>query len=460
MEENSIDTTITDPPYGLGKEPDIAEMLKAWLADEEYGTEGQGFMSQKWDAFVPGPRYWKAVFKVMKPGGTLLAFGGTRTNDLLSIAIRFAGFRKFDEIDYFYGGLPPSMSWVQGSGFSKGANISKMLDKALGAEREVISELRYGPNGYPRRNVESVGKKYGTLGGGVITPKPPITAPATDAAKLFNGYYSCLKPAHEVILCFYKPRDKTFANNALIWGLAGLNVDGARISVSAVDRHEYGIDGDEGDPTVNCYGQHDRVPYEQHQQGRYPANLILECNCGAGQGGKHAEDCVCGMLDGQSGESQSSDRVDHSQAQYGQVYGWAGCDTKYKRSGGHNDKGGCSRFFKNIPVERFRYQAKAPKGERWFYCPTCDDAFQDRDEHKEHGKLIGHPTQKPQALLNYLCTLTRTPTGGTVLDPFMGSGTTGLAAYLTDRSFVGIEINEEYFRIAQKRIEHARTQPK
>jgi DNA modification methylase len=476
MEENSIDTTITDPPYGLGKEPDIIKMLEAWLADEEYGTEGHGFMSQKWDAFVPGPRYWKAVFRVMKPGGTLLAFGGTRTNDLLTLAIRMAGFKIRD-----------TLMWVYGSGFPKATDISKQLDKNAGMEREVIG-LRVDADGRCRAS-EPHGEtvysrdKYGQD----LRPQTIIkqaTAPATPSAQLWDGWKShglkpayepilvCQKPltdvawprvipSYEPIILAMKPNDSTYASNALKFGISGLWIDGARIPTNG-DKAKFpaGVVSE----TENNYGNGEGMYADRqrtadtHPTGRYPANLILECNCGAGQGGKHAGTCVCGMLDRQSGERPTGVFVQkgNDQATH-QPGGWrTGARSPKKFVCG--DKGGCSRYFKNIPVERFFYTPKAPRSQRWFYCPTCDDAFQDRDEHKEHGQLVSHPTQKPQALLSYLCTLTRTPTGGIVLDPFLGSGTTGVAAVNTDRPFVGIEINEEYFKIAERRIEHAKNQ--
>lgn len=470
LEPNSIDTVITDPPYGLGKESDVVEMLKAWLADEEYAAAKNGFMSQKWDAFVPGPRYWKAVYRVMKPGGTLLAFGGTRTNDLLSIAIRFAGFRKFDEIDYFYGGLPPSLSWVQGSGFSKGINVSKALDRMVGAERKVVG---VSPNDRPQSQVKGGMSFDRALDSGQEHQQINITAPVTDAAKLFEGWHSGLKPAHEVILCFYKPREGTYAANALQFGVSGLNIAGARVGTEELV-YTAGRLGANG-----IYGKRERNKTQTVLQGRYPANLILECNCGAGQGGRHKETCVCRILDRQSGESTSKYRIERNSGRADES------QYRIKPTPGtikdFGDKGGVSRYFKAISVDRFRYQAKASRRER-------NEGLEGMEEHESYGYENGkglsgrtqlpdgtwvntgkenrvprvntHSTVKPLKLMEYLCTLTRTPTGGIVLDPFMGSGTTGIAAHLTDRPFVGIELKEEYFKIAQRRIEYARRQPR
>ena len=207
IESNSIDTVITDPPYGLSKEPDMAEVLSHWLVGDDYEHRGGGFMGKSWDSFVPGPSVWKEVYRVMKPGACLMAFGGTRTNDLLSIAIRLAGFRKFDEIDYYYGGLPPQIAWAYGQGFPKSHAIGKAIDKAAGAEREVVgmgaADCEYLRRGEPCPGHGDAGKRQSGPTIHVL-----LTAPATDAAALWEGYGTALKPAHEVILCFYKPREK------------------------------------------------------------------------------------------------------------------------------------------------------------------------------------------------------------------------------------------------------------
>ena len=203
LEDNSIDTVITDPPYGLSAEPDMSEVLGHWLAGDDFVQRGGGFMGKSWDSFVPGPSIWKEVYRVMKPGACLMAFGGTRTNDLLSIAIRLAGFRKFDEIDYYYGGLPPQIAWAYGQGFPKSHAIGKAIDKAAGEERETVGQGRSGATTTHKSSYQMSQQEDSTFGG-----KYDITAPATDAAALWEGYGTALKPAHEVILCFYKPREK------------------------------------------------------------------------------------------------------------------------------------------------------------------------------------------------------------------------------------------------------------
>ena len=184
LEENSVDTIITDPPYGLE------------------------FMGKDWDHGVPGVPFWTAALRVAKPGAMMLAFGGSRTHHRLMVAIEDAGWEIRDVIMYVYG-----------SGFPKSHDIGKAIDKAVGAEREVVSSERKKAFGYadrPWKHREDANINT-------------ITAPATDAARLWDGYGTALKPAYEPIIIAMAPRDGTFANNALTWGVAGINVDAGRV---------------------------------------------------------------------------------------------------------------------------------------------------------------------------------------------------------------------------------------
>lgn len=334
MEENSVDTIITDPPYGLK------------------------FMSKKWDYSVPSVELWEECLRVLKPGGTLLCFAGSRTQHRMAVNVEDAGFI-----------LKDCIMWLYGSGFPKATDISKQLDK--GHKRKVIGEKRT-PDGklmsartpnskddyHPSHNVMSGATKHDIY----------ITEPATPEAKLWNGWKSHgLKPAYEPILVAMKPNDGTYANNALTHGVSGLNIDGGRIGTE--DNLNGGAySGESGKRKATSFEIGQEAGKFEQPQGRFPANIILDEEAGK-------------ML------------------------------------------GEPSRFF---------YCAKASK--------------------KERGEANKHPTVKPIKLMEYLCTLTKTPTGGTVLDPFMGSGTTGLAAQNTGREFIGIEMDADYFRIANARI--------
>jgi len=529
MEDNSIDTVITDPPYGLSKEPDMAEVLSHWLIGDDYEHRGGGFMGKSWDSFVPGPSVWKEVYRVMKPGACLMAFGGTRTNDLLSIAIRLAGFRKFDEIDYYYGGLSPQIAWITGQGFPKSLNISKKLDLKVPAapNRRAISYRETIPaetDQLSKWHVQAGLRKHqGSLDR--VEKQEHITTskePATDAAALWEGYGTALKPAHEVILCFYKPRDGTYANNALTWDVAGLWVDGARVG--------YQSDSDKASatPQGECTARSGRLAGKNQgggtrgtferpeQKGRWPANLILshtpECRLvgmkkvdgyqinrwddgakpfGGGAGhpyitedrsdeeGKEtveswecAPNCPIRLLDEQSGERPVSGAAKTGRpAQYSKERSGVTTFDAQKGNGPlHNDTGGASRFFLNLSVDktdrqRFLYCAKSSSSER---NKGCADLYWKRDgkgfvqvskeewsslSPKKRAEGNVHVTVKPLSLLRYLARLTMTPTGGIVLDPFMGSGSTGIACIEEDRSFIGIEIEEVSYIIAEARIE-------
>ena len=236
LPENSVDTIITDPPYELG------------------------FMGKKWDSSGVAfqPETWQAVFRVLKPGAILLAFGGTRTYHRMVCAIEDAGFEIRDMVE-----------WVYGSGFPKSYDISKGIDKQAGAQREVVGwndnlTGRTRPDGNPVRFTD---KADGN-----------ITAPSTPEAQLWDGYGTALKPAHEPIVVAMKPIDGTFVNNALTWGVAGLWIDGGRVETSDnLNGGGYSDGVGKGMWTENAGGGgFDRLPGEFVQPtGRFPANLIL-----------------------------------------------------------------------------------------------------------------------------------------------------------------------------------------
>lgn len=430
--DNIIDSVVTDPPYGLSEQPDMAEVLTHWLAGDDYKHRGSGFMGKSWDSFVPGPATWREVYRVLKPGATLLCFAGQRTQDLMGVSLRLAGFEIFDCI-----------MWMFGQGFGKGINVSKAIDKAAGAEREIVGpNIRLGDKkAYP---VNSTGNGYSWEISSAVksNSKGNITAPATPEAALFDGYGSQIKPAYEPILVCRKSNESTFAANALKWGVSGLNIDGTRVGTETIENGRGGRDIRD----TQTYGKYNGQDNKMFVKGRFPPNLLLECNCGAGQGGKHAPDCVCGMMDADSGDLHGVGRAKpsgmykrkpdtsiftNSKGGIGQV--------------GYNaesfgDSGGASRFYPNLPPDaaRFKYSPKASQSERQF---------------------TRHPTQKPLSLMRWLCRLTRTPTGGIVLDPFAGSGTTLEAAILENREYIGIEKDATYYQDILERLAHVNCEP-
>ena len=224
LPDNYVDSVITDPPYGLSKhsKEDVAECLKSWLNGEPYDQNKKGFMGKEWDGWVPGPEVWKECYRVLKPGGTLLCFAGSRTQDLMGMALRLSGFELRDTICYHFG-----------SGFPKSLDISKALDKQAGAEREVVRTIKKCHfSGDDLSSHEGWSRPSHRNDDGTAKRTMDITAPATELAKTFNGYGTALKPSVEFIIVAMKPCDGTFAQNAEKWGLAGLDIDGTRIGTN------------------------------------------------------------------------------------------------------------------------------------------------------------------------------------------------------------------------------------
>ena len=412
--DNFIDSTITDPPYGLSSPPDIAEVLRHWLNGDDYKHRGGGFMGKSWDSFVPDPSIWREVYRVMKPGATLLCFAGARTVDLMGISLRLAGFELRDTI-----------FWCYGSGFPKSLDIGKSLDKSAGIEREIV-----GKHPQPARN-----KKHETVfsDGNYEWRKPdglPITAPATDAAKLWDGWGTGLKPSVEPILLCQKPIEGTYAENAQKWGVAGLWIDGGRIETNG-DK----LGGGGPSSWIHCHEGYKRPFHNDKERlkaldilnsekvkkserlGRFPANLILDDSVEVRAGFPISE--VSGQA--KSGKSATGNNYDKNNMLFNGFPSTQGAL--------HNDSGTAARFF---------YCAKASQKERQF---------------------TRHPTQKPLALMRYLCRLTKTPTGGIVLDPFAGSGTTLEAAYLEGRPYIGVEKDTTYYQDILERLAHVRCEP-
>lgn len=408
MPDASVDAVVTDPPYGLS------------------------FMGKRWDYDVPSVAVWSECLRVLKPGGHLLSFGGSRTYHRMAVNVEDAGFEIRDQV-----------MWVYGSGFPKSHNISKAIDKAAGAEREVVGVHKRHGGG----NAKS-GSMSGDLG---TESELPLTAPATDAAKQWHGWGSALKPAHEPIVLARKPLgEKTLAANVLKHGTGAINIDGCRVESGdenlnggAYASSSLKEKADSSSFFMGNLGAKNFTP----PKGRFPANLIHD----------GSDEVVAGFPDsnGQQGKCEDAQR---SQAN---TYGSPSDNGKQYEP--RNDKGSASRFF---------YCAKASKKDRdeglQEFEAKASAASEFRPNHAEKaskgedGNPYGrwkpqrniHPTVKPTTLMAYLCRLI-TPPGGTVLDPFMGSGSTGKGAVREGFNFIGIEREAEYIEIARARIEAA-----
>jgi site-specific DNA-methyltransferase (adenine-specific) len=353
MDAESVDAVVCDPPYGLS------------------------FMGKGWDHGVPGVEFWTEAMRVAKPGAHLLAFGGTRTYHRLACAIEDAGWEIRD-----------CVMWVYGSGFPKSHDVSKAIDKAAGAEREVIGVSSVTGE---RRNAGS--EKYG-CGNGIPQSVNLITAPATDAARQWSGWGTALKPAWEPIIVARKPLCGTVAENVLTHGAGGINVDGCRIGTESTTTIRSGNSGANG-----RYGKDDRVFTRENPPGRWPANVIHD----------------------------GSDEVKSLTGSAARFFYCA------KASKADRDEGCEGLESRTVGVWG---------GEE-------DDLTEGKKRVLPANNH--HPTVKPTALMRYLCRLV-TPPGGVALDPFTGSGSTGKAAVLEGFDFVGIEREAEYVEIARARI--------
>jgi site-specific DNA-methyltransferase (adenine-specific) len=387
LADNSIDSIVTDPPYELG------------------------FMGKKWDSsgIAYSVELWQQCLRVLKPGGHLLSFGGTRTYHRVAVAIEDAGFELRD-----------SIAWLYGSGFPKSLDVSKAINKAAGVEYEArpasgVGFMNSSDDGYNTtlNQLSQVGE-------------------STPEAQTWQGWGTALKPAFEPVIVARKPIEGTVAKNVLKWGTGGLNIDGSRIGTETISTHNApkgsfaGGEPDRGSDTSS---------YKEHT-GRWPANIILD-------------PYTAELLDEQSGET-SSKSGGMSGRETAAVYG------KHKSTPrtGHDDKGGASRFF---------YVAKASKRDRNEGLEELEpkqtntrtgDANALMNPVTTQPRQNFHPTVKPTSLMEYLIKLV-TPPNGTVLDPFTGSGSTGKAAILQGFDFIGIEMTEEYLPIIEGRLRHA-----
>ena len=404
---NCVPTIICDPPYGLS------------------------FMGKKWDYQVPSIEEWQECLRVLKPGGTLLCFAGSRTQHRMACNVEDAGFI-----------LKDCIMWLYGSGFPKATDLSLQFDKKA-CQEQLIEQLGRMPTKKEFDDAWKVFREvigsyqgpadYKKAGRGPKTCKTnnwtptgttnwgrDLTAPATPEAQLWNGWKSHgLKPAYEPILVAMKPNEGSYAENALKWGVSGLNIDGGRIGYQSekdkkimqggIDRlvksnNERGVD-------KGIFNASKELKPNDISTGRFPANIILDEEAGR-------------MLDEQSGVSKPSK---------GRTGLRGGSSWHGRGTIGSPDKEGTWPADNGGGASRFFYCAKSSKRER--------------------GEGNSHCCVKPLALMEYLCTLTKTPTGGIVLDPYCGSGTTCKAAQNTGRNFIGIDNNEEYCEIARQRLE-------
>ena len=377
LEDNSVDSIVTDPPYELG------------------------FMGKKWDSsgIAYNVELWKECLRVLKPGGHLLSFGGTRTWHRVAVAIEDAGFEVRD-----------SIAWMYGSGFPKSLDVSKAIDKAAGAEREKIPAT-----GSLHKNKNLNDDSWSKIG--EENPLMDSATPITLEAEKWEGWGTALKPAFEPIVVARKPLIGTVAANVLEHSTGALNIDGSRIGTEKRTHNWAGrsraLTQERSDAAAGMFAGNGNG--STTIQGRWPANVILD-------------EYSAEILDEQSEASR---------------FFYCAKASKADRNEGLEDlEDG------DTPYRSHRPNFENTKG--------IETPFAGAGRSGKNLKNF-HPTVKPTALMTYLVKLL-TPPNGIVLDPFTGSGSTGKAAILEGFQFVGIELTEDYWPIIKGRLEHAETQ--
>ena len=447
IEPNSIDAIVTDPPYGLTS---ITKRFgKPDSKPNQFGKDGsfarlaKGFMGKEWDG--SGIEYnvelWAKALKVLKPGGYLLAFGGTRTYHRIACAIEDAGFEIRDTI-----------MWLYGSGFPKSMNIGLMLDKKNGVESKVIGKGKSGSNS---RALESA--RMTTAGDFEIK----------QAQNKWDGWGTALKPAYEPVIVARKPVEKSVLENVEKYGVGGINIDECRVGdeiIKGGTMPDLDYVGKEQKKNGNghklSFGQVEnapRIPLDEHQ-GRFPSNVILTYD-------ETDFDEVCGGLpDTVSTYNESGPHEKELHRQNGDVlkYGY-----KERTDSGFNDSGSAARYFYCAKASKKDRDSGLEKLESKMFHRMRPDADEDNPTGlNTEGRFAPvlrkniHPTVKPVELMQYLVRLV-TPKGGTVLDIFNGSGSTGKAVAFENRErdadykYIGIELDPEYCEISKGRIDYA-----
>jgi DNA modification methylase len=473
--DNCVDAVCTDPPYGLGKEPDPRALMKDWLEKGHHEVGGSGFMSKAWDSFVPQPALWAQVFRVMKPGAHIVAFSGTRTYDWMVLGMRLAGFEIRDQIQWLYAqGFPKSLnvsmqldkmdsvetrreralrftSWMRSTGITgrqvNEATNSNMASHYLTAKeqpevatadmfdllRPLLPEVPEDIEELVRwRTVESENFKKRQVVGTKIavdtskarlgvpgrdeegkplrgTKEISITKEHTELAKKWAGWGTALKPANEPIVLARKPLDGTVADNVMRWGTGALNIKAGRIA-SGDDYSDkcasvVGLGSNGGERT---YGGFDSPREDSASEfGRWPANVILD-------------PYTAGLMDGQE---KDASRFFYVAKPDGTERNMGLGESKVLTGGEATDREDGSAGLRSP-------RAVAGRG---------------------GGNSNFHPTVKPIDVMAYLIKIV-TPPGGVVLDPFLGSGTTAIAAARLGFPYLGVELSPEYAELAIRRI--------
>ena len=438
IDKCSVDSIVTDPPYHLTS---IVERFgKEGSAPAQFGTDGafarasKGFMGKEWDggdiAFQSDT--WRKCYELLKPGGHLIAFSGSRTYHRMAVAIEDAGFEIRDQC-----------IWLYGSGFPKSHNIGKEVDKKMGNERVAVGERT--------RNVKPFNDDNGwnsnnTTGDHIYTK----------GNSEWEGWGTALKPAHEPMVLARKPlSEKSVADNVMKHGTGAINIDGCRIEGEVKHPETMPDFRDQGEQSKAAIGV-DKLSFGQtsnakrKQVVRKPRSadgVWSDDNSGMKSEGSEFADA--------DPRGRWPSNVMHDGSEQIQEIFPKTVSTEVSRQRTHK---GIWSENKDDDGDYMPAYGDHGNASRYFYCAKTS-----KDERKSglggEIKANTHPTVKPVELMRYLVRLV-TPKGGLVLDPFMGSGSTGMGAREEDFRFIGIEKEEEYYEIAKARIKNVKPQLK
>ena len=418
LPSNSVDSVVTDPPYGIS------------------------FMSKKWDYDVPSSDMWKEVYRVLKPGGHLISFSSARTYHRMAVEVEDAGFEIRDQI-----------MWVYGSGFPKSHNIGRAVDAKLKTGKSSPKAMREAAMGddYEAHKLSGT-ENFGNTGG-AFAGQDPVEHQYSNE---WEGWGTALKPAHEPMVLARKPFKGTVVDNVLKWGVGGLNIDASRVGNEVISTHHApkgtfaGGEPDRGSDT-STYSNH---------EGRFPANFIHD-----------GSDEVVDLFPAKAGAQAPVSGNEPSHTKQNAIYGDYSM-VEGKPMEVRDELGSAARFFYVPKVSKKDrnegLDGKLPvignlnasaRDERIARLGTSDNHGCNHYEAaaeaaKAEGKLLNtHPTVKPTDLMHYLIRMV-TPAGGIVLDPFMGSGSTGKAAIRHGYDFIGIEMEQQSYDVAKARIDY------
>ena len=425
-----VDSVVTDPPYHLTSI--VKRFGKEDSAPAQFGTDGayarasKGFMGKEWDGgdIAFRPETWELALKLLKPGGHLLAFSASRNYHRMAVAIEDAGFEIRDQ-----------MMWLYGSGFPKSQNMGKAVDKKQGNDREVLGT-----------KITNVGMQGNNFKRGSKSGEVEVTKGNSE----WEGWGTALKPAHEPIVMARKPlSESSIVDNVLKHGTGAINIDGCRVEGNDAKYPDTNPDfRDQGKKSKEAIGI-DKLSFGQVQnaerteksddtpQGRFPANVMHD-----------GSDVIVNQFPHTKSGKDVNPTDNGVSGFFGNEMGY------YSKDANYGDEGSAARFFycpKTSKSERHsnlddHETSVGANGNKW-----TDQDYRKGDTKPTTERKNTHPTVKPVELMKYLCRLV-TPKGGTVLDPFMGSGSTGMAAKDEGFDFIGIEKEKEYFEICESRI--------